>query len=255
MVWNSSARWRRRAASSPSVLLAPEMTRAKGRRSERSAYRAAAACETFKIIRQCSSALAYLHGQPTPIAHRDIKPANILLQRRSEVGIFVKPADFGIARHSFELLTLCGTYLYLAPEIHSDTQRGTRKKTRLGYSATVDIWSLGVVAYELPIRSATAYKLVEVRWGHLVRKDYGSSPASYSAQEGQATFSRPAKVYGSDYPVLLRQIRGTVAWVAFVIGENDPTMRGVRRTVLVSDQALQELTRGTRTRTFPYLGG
>ncbi|KAM3536099.1 hypothetical protein MY4038_000565 [Beauveria bassiana] len=105
--------------------------------------------ETFTIISQCLSALAYLHERNPPIAHRDIKPANILVERRSENGIFVKLGDFGLARNGFELLTLCGTYKYLAPEIHSDKQLRARREETSGYTVAVDIWSLGVVAYEL----------------------------------------------------------------------------------------------------------
>ncbi|KAH8709519.1 DNA damage response protein kinase DUN1 [Beauveria bassiana] len=105
--------------------------------------------ETFTIISQCLSALAYLHERNPPIAHRDIKPANILVERRSENGIFVKLGDFGLARKGFELSTLCGTYKYLAPEIHSDKQLRARREETSGYTVAVDIWSLGVVAYEL----------------------------------------------------------------------------------------------------------
>ncbi|KAK0368124.1 hypothetical protein CLIM01_14517 [Colletotrichum limetticola] len=99
--------------------------------------------ETLMIVYQCSSALAYLHGFETPIAHRDIKPANILVESRSEYGISVKLGDFGLSRHSSELMTFCGTTLYLAPEVYSDM------RSQAGYTEAVDIWSLGVVGCRL----------------------------------------------------------------------------------------------------------
>ncbi|KAJ4321053.1 hypothetical protein N0V84_005520 [Fusarium piperis] len=99
--------------------------------------------ETLTIVHQCSSALAYLHGQDVPIAHRDIKPANILIESRSVNHISVKLGDFGLSRHGFELITFCGTRLYLAPEVYSD-MHGLG-----GYTAAVDVWSLGVVACQL----------------------------------------------------------------------------------------------------------
>ncbi|KAF5024768.1 hypothetical protein F66182_3146 [Fusarium sp. NRRL 66182] len=99
--------------------------------------------ETLTIVHQCSSALAYLHGREVPIAHRDIKPANILVESRSTNHISVKLGDFGLSRHGFELITFCGTYLYLAPEVYSDMQG------LAGYTAAVDVWSLGVVACQL----------------------------------------------------------------------------------------------------------
>ncbi|KAJ4311316.1 hypothetical protein N0V84_010521 [Fusarium piperis] len=105
--------------------------------------------ETLTIVSQCLSALAYLHGRETPIAHRDIKPANILVQYRFDGDISVKLGDFGLSRDRAELMTLCGTQMYLAPEIHSELQRYVGNETRLGYTTVVDIWSLGVVACEL----------------------------------------------------------------------------------------------------------
>ncbi|KPM39123.1 hypothetical protein AK830_g7448 [Neonectria ditissima] len=105
--------------------------------------------ETLTIVSQCLSALAYLHGRETPIAHRDIKPANILVQYRFDGNISVKLGDFGLSRDRAELMTLCGTQKYLAPEMYSELQRYVGNKTRLGYTAVVDIWSLGVVACEL----------------------------------------------------------------------------------------------------------
>lgn len=117
--------------------------------------------ETLMIVHQCSSALAYLHGLETPIAHRDIKPANILVESRSDDGISVKLADFGLSRHSSELITFCGTSLYLAPEVYSDM------RSHAGYTKAVDIWSLGVVAcrllYGLP-QYKDEYKQNGVAW-------------------------------------------------------------------------------------------
>jgi serine/threonine protein kinase len=54
----------------------------------------------------------------------------------------VKIADFGFARKissEDSLLTLCGTPMYIAPEILSGAPYGTK----------VDMWSLGVLAYIL----------------------------------------------------------------------------------------------------------
>ncbi|KAM3456385.1 hypothetical protein MY3296_001664 [Beauveria thailandica] len=130
--------------------------------------------ETFTILHQCSSALAYLHSQEIPIAHRDIKPPNILVESRTQYGISVKLGDFGLSRPGFELSTLCGTYLYLAPEVHSDSWRLARNKDRLGYTVAVDIWSLGVVAcellYGLPPYT-TRYNGYGVAWCEKIRKE------------------------------------------------------------------------------------
>ena len=100
--------------------------------------------EVLPILNQCLSALIYLHGKSPPIAHRDIKPANILVAHRENGVIRVKLGDFGLSRGSLKLNTFCGTESYLAPEIYLKKQRGNG-----GYTAAVDVWSLGVVVYEL----------------------------------------------------------------------------------------------------------
>lgn len=102
--------------------------------------------EAVSVVSQCLSALVYLHGREPPIAHRDIKPANILVQHRLDGNIYVKLGDFGLSRDGFEMMTFCGTPMYLAPEVHYQSQHNSSQR---GYTSAVDIWSLGVVACEL----------------------------------------------------------------------------------------------------------
>ena len=92
--------------------------------------------ESMTVLCQGLSALADLHGREVPIVHRDIKPGNILLQ--SVDPLHIKLTDFGLLRASNDLTTLCGTPLYLAPEVFK----------KRSYTPAVDIWSLGVVAFE-----------------------------------------------------------------------------------------------------------
>jgi tRNA A-37 threonylcarbamoyl transferase component Bud32 len=81
-------------------------------------------------------------GHRKHILHRDIKPANILFDEHDEPHI----ADFGIAKRldhdgGTSTGTMAGTVCYMAPERVGD---GARRD-----SAAADIWSLGVVLYEL----------------------------------------------------------------------------------------------------------
>ena len=91
-------------------------------------------------IVQLIEALKYLHSQK--VIHRDLKLRNIFLTDKMEL----KVGDFGLAtKLDFQWekrRTICGTPNYIAPEV----LEGER-----GYSFEVDIWSLGVIIYELII--------------------------------------------------------------------------------------------------------
>jgi len=60
------------------------------------------------------------------------------VRHRGEDSIHVKLADFGLTKESHDLVTMCGTRRYLAPEVYGPA----------AYTAAVDIWSLGVVVME-----------------------------------------------------------------------------------------------------------
>jgi serine/threonine protein kinase len=95
------------------------------------------------FLGQLASALELLRSKT--IIHRDLKPQNILLAPCTPANTnfpILKLADFGFARTlaSQSLAsTLCGSPLYMAPEI----LRGDK------YGAKADLWSLGAILYEL----------------------------------------------------------------------------------------------------------
>ena len=71
-----------------------------------------------------------------------LQPENILLAS-DEKETLIKVTDFGLSKFVGEaslMKTLCGTPMYLAPEVlHSAGLRG--------YSKAVDCWSLGVILF------------------------------------------------------------------------------------------------------------
>ncbi|KAG2429677.1 hypothetical protein HYH02_014015 [Chlamydomonas schloesseri] len=95
------------------------------------------------------SALSYLHSMG--IIHRDIKPENILLGANK----VIKVADFGLSIniHHERPVTRAGTLDYMAPEVLvcPDKRRPEENKDKvlLGYTAQVDSWAVGILAYEL----------------------------------------------------------------------------------------------------------
>jgi serine/threonine-protein kinase Chk2 len=102
--------------------------------------------EARLLFIQILKGVSYLHKHG--IVHRDLKPENILLE--IEDGIKVKISDFGLAKIVGEremMTTLCGTPLYVAPEIIRGTFDSQYKEK--GYGKEVDVWSLGVILYVL----------------------------------------------------------------------------------------------------------
>jgi hypothetical protein len=124
---------------------------------------------TLPVLRQIARGLSALHDHG--VVHRDLKPANVLLTRKS----IAKIADFGIARLGVNTMAsesvpramstlderrevalpktmespgpaltgtgaIMGTPLYMAPELAHGAKSA---------SPSSDIWSFGVMAYEL----------------------------------------------------------------------------------------------------------
>ncbi|OMJ70889.1 hypothetical protein SteCoe_31050 [Stentor coeruleus] len=90
-----------------------------------------------EVMEQVLSALAYCHDKG--IIHRDIKPENILLYKVGKKGVLCKIADFDSAgRIGKENEGAFGTLYYMAPEMLEGK-----------YGEKVDIWSAGVVMYQL----------------------------------------------------------------------------------------------------------
>lgn len=90
--------------------------------------------------------------------HRDLKPANFLLDSTDEDQANLKIGDFGFARKvqgdNFAA-TVCGSPYYMAPEVWA----------RHGYGAKADLWSIGVILFEMlyghvPFMGSTADEVI-----------------------------------------------------------------------------------------------
>ena len=109
--------------------------------------------ESVKLVAQVARIIDYAHREG--VVHRDLKPANVFLDAAGHPHV----GDFGIARSQEELLDgsdRCGTLAYAAPE----QLEGKRLDGR------ADIWSLGVILYEMlaghpPFRDENPVRLKE----------------------------------------------------------------------------------------------
>jgi len=107
------------------------------------------------IAKELVRALFYLHSMR--IIHRDMKPSNVLIASDGRV----KLCDFGFARalspKTIMVTSIKGTPLYMSPEL-------VREKP---YNHTVDLWSLGVILFELyvgqpPFCTDNMYSLIKL---------------------------------------------------------------------------------------------
>ena len=91
------------------------------------------------LIFQLLQGLKCLHTKR--VIHRDLKPSNLLLDDKYElkIGDFENIAK--ITNDKKRRYTICGTYNYMAPEIFENNGKG--------YSFEVDIWSVGIIMYQL----------------------------------------------------------------------------------------------------------
>ncbi|GAB4819998.1 hypothetical protein N2152v2_007044 [Parachlorella kessleri] len=122
------------------------------------------ACQ--KVITPLLEVLHYIHTE-AHIVHRDIKPENLFLTKADEI----KLGDFGLAIKQDEEVPFlrAGTLDYMAPEVLTNrvvdditespaiTASDLQLVDLRPYNEKVDVWAVGVLAFELLVGEAPFY--------------------------------------------------------------------------------------------------
>lgn len=128
------------------------------------------------IMKEVLIALKYIHREN--IIHRDIKAANILITNSGSI----KLCDFGVAAQlnqaTLRRQTMAGTPYWMAPEVIMEG---------VYYDTKVDIWSLGITAYEIATGNPPYCDVEAIRAMQLITK------------------SKPPRLEGRDYSAPLKE--------------------------------------------------
>ncbi|WP_213358163.1 serine/threonine protein kinase [Chlamydiifrater phoenicopteri] len=123
------------------------------------------------IVKQIASVVEYLHKRD--IVHKDLKPENILITSNNTV----KLIDFGISSSDLIYFSKTPTPLNGTPAYMSPEQKFGRQ---VSYNA--DIYSLGIIAYELILGRLSLGKvylsLIPEEIGKIIAKALHPSPAA-----------------------------------------------------------------------------
>jgi eukaryotic-like serine/threonine-protein kinase len=170
------------------------------------------------------------HAHQKGVIHRDIKPSNVLVMIRDGKPV-PKIIDFGVAKATDRRLTektlftelgvLIGTPAYMSPE-----QAGT---TGVDVDTATDIYSLGVVLYELlvgalPFDPQALRRAGYEEVGRILREDEPPWPTVKLHTLGP-TATEVARRRQMDVRSLERVLRGDLDWITMKALEKERTRR------------------------------
>lgn len=151
--------------------------------------------EFKRVLKHITDGMKHLHDRE--IVHRDLKPGNIMRTFADDGSSVYKLTDFGAARElgdNEQFQSLYGTEEYLHPDIYE--RAVLRKPQGKKFSATVDLWSLGVTLYhvgtgQLPFRPyGGARRNKEIMYKITTEKPTGVISGAQHSERGSIEWSR-----------------------------------------------------------------
>jgi WD40 repeat protein/serine/threonine protein kinase len=194
--------------------------------------------ERLALFAQVCSAIHHAHQKG--IIHRDVKPSNIIVAVVDGAPC-VKVIDFGVAKATGMRLTerallthqgrAIGTPEYMSPE--------QAEMSGLDVDTTTDVYSLGVVLYELlvgalPFESRTLREAGYAAMQKIIREQDPPRPTLRLSSLGERA-DEIARQRRCDPPALHRQLRGDLEWIILRAMEKDRTRRYPSVSELAAD--------------------
>src|SRR5438445_329773 len=173
---------------------------------------------------------AIQHAHQKGIIHRDVKPSNVMITLYDGKPV-PKVIDFGVAKATEQRLTertlftqygtLVGTLEYMSPE--------QAEMSALGVDTRSDIYSLGVLLYELLTGSTplTRKRLREAAYGEILRmikEEEPPKPSMRLSDSGEALASISAQRH-MEPAKLTKLVRGDLDWIVMKALEKDRNRR------------------------------
>ncbi|MGD9634149.1 MAG: protein kinase [Pirellulales bacterium] len=174
---------------------------------------------------------AVQHAHQKGIIHRDLKPTNVLVTLQDGRPM-PKIIDFGIAKAIDERLTehtlttgyaqMVGTPMYMSPE--------QAELSRLGVDTRTDIYSLGVLLYELlagttPFDKDRLHAASYDELRRIIREEEPPLPSTRLTTLAAGEATTIAEHRRSDARKLGQSIRGDLDWIAMKCLEKDRNRR------------------------------
>src|SRR5262245_31585449 len=173
---------------------------------------------------------AIQHAHQKGIIHRDIKPSNVMVTLYDGKPV-PKVIDFGVAKATEQKLTertlftqygtMVGTLEYMSPE--------QAEMSALGVDTRGDIYSLGVLLYELLTGSTplSQKRLKEATYGEILRmikEEEPPRPSTRLSDSGEALAST-SEQRQTEPAKLTRLVRGELDWIVMKALEKDRNRR------------------------------